>query len=155
MIIVFSCLLKSTEYLVERREVALILYFLACRALTFEQCEDNGVEFAMEFFLLKHIVEISGNELRFELEDATAECSKDDRVVAIEQGDAIDGTDFVEHDLPTFRCETAVGRGVFQIVGLVTNTEVKGCYGYDGGWEGLLTQGEPRLTIITEHGDIV
>ena len=98
MIIVFSCLLKSTEYLVERREVALILYFLACRALTFEHGEDNGVEFATEFVLLKHIVEAGGHEFWFESEDTTSEGTKDERIVTIKQSDAIDGTDLVEHD---------------------------------------------------------
>ena len=125
--------------MVERSEVALVFYLFTRRALALEQRKDNGVEFTAKFVLLKHIVKISGNEFGFELKDSTAECSKDDRVVAIEQGDAIDGADLVEHHLPTFWSEAAIGRGVFQIVGLVTSTEVKGRYGYDGGLKRLLT----------------
>jgi hypothetical protein len=47
-----ACLFKSTELLVEGSEVAFFLNLFACGTLTFEQGEDNGVEFATKLILL-------------------------------------------------------------------------------------------------------
>ena len=148
------CLFKSTELLVEGSEVAFFLNLFACGTLTFEQGEDNGVEFATEFVLLKHLIEVSGNEFGFELEDATSEGTKDERVVTIEQGNAIDSTDLIEHHLFSFWGKTAISRAIFQVVGFMTGFEIQSCDGYDGCLEGNLTQSETRLTVISEYCDI-
>ena len=140
--------------MVERSEVALVFYLFTRRALALEQRKDNGVEFTAKFVLLKHIVKISGNEFGFELKDSTAECSKDDRVVAIEQGDAIDGTDLIEHHLSSFWGKTAISRAIFKVVGLVTGFEIQSRDRYDGGLERFLTQGETSLNVVSEHCDI-
>ena len=88
------------------------------------------------------------------MKDSTAECSKNERVVTIEQGDAIDGTDLIEHHLFSFWGKTAISRAVFQVVGLVTEFEIQSRDRYDGGLEWFLTQGETGLTVISEHCDI-
>ena len=148
------CLFKSTELLVKGSEVAFFLNLFACGTLTFEQGEDNGVEFATEFVLLKHLIEVSGNEFGFELEDATSEGTKDERIVAIEQGDAIDGTNLIKHHLFSFWGKTTITSTIFKVVGLVTRFEIQGCDGYDGRLEGIFAEGEASLTIIAEHGDV-
>ena len=53
--------------------------------------------------------------------------------MAIEQGDAIDGADLVEHHLLALRGEAAIWGTVFQVVGLVTRSEIKGGYRDNGG----------------------
>ena len=147
------CLFKSTELLVEGSKVAFFLNLFACGTLTFEQGEDNGVEFATEFVLLKHLIEVSGNEFGFELEDATSEGTKDDRVVTIEQGNAIDSTDLIEHHLFSFWGKTAISRAIFQVVGLVPRTEVERSQRDDGSLKRLFAKRKTCLLIVSEHRD--
>ena len=146
-------LVESTELFVERCIVTLFLHLLARSCLALEQSKDNRVEFPTEFVLLEHLFEEGGDEFGFEPEHTTAESTQNEGVVAIEQGDAIDGADLVEHYLPTLRGEAAIWGTVFQIVGLVARSEIKGGYRDDGGLEGFFTQGKTRRGVVAENGD--
>ena len=111
------------------------------------------MELATELTFFEYLFEVLGNEFRFKLEHVTTECTKDKRVVTIEQGDAVDGTDLVEHHLLAFSGETTIGRTIFQIVGLVPRTEVERSQRDDGCLIGFFAKRKTCLLIVSEHCD--
>ena len=140
--------LKSSELLVERSKVALFLNLLTRCGLTLQHRKDNSVELATELVLIEHLFEVFGNEFGFKLEHATSECAQNEGVMAIEQGDTIDRSNLVMHDLFTFRGKASIIGSIFQIVGLVPRTEVERSQRDDGCLIGFFTKVGIRSTKV-------
>ena len=145
----------SPENLVERGEFALLFDWTTGRTVPFKDRKDERLELPFEFGLVKCTSELVRHDIARQLVHAAAERAKDNAVMSVLQGDAVDGANLVELDCVALRRESAVAVHVLTLfVAVVVRLAEaeRGDRDHAAG-ERLLTKGIPVLEILAEEHD--